>query len=46
MKPETISLLCGPGTHEPLRLDSTPGPDGWFQGNWATQRGRAGVTVD
>jgi len=22
MKPETISLLCCPGTHEPLRLDS------------------------
>ena len=28
MKPETVSLLCGPGTHEPLRLDSVPGLDG------------------
>ena len=24
MKPETVSLLCGPGTHEPLRLASWP----------------------
>jgi ubiquinone/menaquinone biosynthesis C-methylase UbiE/uncharacterized protein YbaR (Trm112 family) len=24
MKPETVSLLCRPGTHEPLRLDSVP----------------------
>ena len=28
MKPETASLLCRPGTHEPLRLASEPGPDG------------------
>lgn len=28
MKPETVSLLCRPGTHEPLRLTSVPGPDG------------------
>ncbi len=27
MKPETVSLLCSPGTHEPLRLTSVPGPD-------------------
>jgi ubiquinone/menaquinone biosynthesis C-methylase UbiE/uncharacterized protein YbaR (Trm112 family) len=27
MKPETVSLLCGPGTHEPLRLASVPGSD-------------------
>jgi ubiquinone/menaquinone biosynthesis C-methylase UbiE/uncharacterized protein YbaR (Trm112 family) len=31
MKPETVSLLCGPGTHEPLRLASEPGPDGSAQ---------------
>lgn len=31
MKPETVSLLCGPGTHEPLRLASMPGPDGRTQ---------------
>lgn len=28
MKPDTVSLLCRPGTHEPLRLTSVPGPDG------------------
>ena len=28
MKPDTISLLCRPGTHEPLRLASVPGPNG------------------
>ena len=28
MKSETVSLLCRPGTHEPLRLASAPGPDG------------------
>jgi ubiquinone/menaquinone biosynthesis C-methylase UbiE/uncharacterized protein YbaR (Trm112 family) len=28
MKPETVSLLCRPGTHEPLRLASVPGSDG------------------
>ncbi len=28
MKPETVQLLCAPGTHEPLRLASVPGPDG------------------
>lgn len=27
MKPETISLLCKPGTHEPLRLVSVSEPD-------------------
>ena len=27
MNPEIISLLCGPGTHEPLRLASAPGSD-------------------
>jgi ubiquinone/menaquinone biosynthesis C-methylase UbiE/uncharacterized protein YbaR (Trm112 family) len=27
MKPETVSLLCRPGTHEPLRLTSVPGSD-------------------
>jgi len=27
MKAETISLLCGPGTHEPLRLARKPGAD-------------------
>jgi len=31
MKPETVSLLCRPGTHEPLRLASEPGPDGGNQ---------------
>jgi len=31
MKPETVSLLCGPGTHEPLRLASVPGSDGSAQ---------------
>ena len=28
MKPETVSLLCRPGTHEPLRLSSMPGSAG------------------
>jgi ubiquinone/menaquinone biosynthesis C-methylase UbiE/uncharacterized protein YbaR (Trm112 family) len=28
MKPETVSLLCKPGTHEQLRLASEPAPDG------------------
>lgn len=28
MKPETVSLLCAPGTHEPLFLASEPGSDG------------------
>jgi SAM-dependent methyltransferase len=28
MKPETVSLLCSPGTHEPLRLVSVSGADG------------------
>lgn len=28
MKPETVSLLCRPGTHERLRLASLPGSDG------------------
>jgi ubiquinone/menaquinone biosynthesis C-methylase UbiE len=28
MKPETVSLLCKPGTHEPLYLASQAGPDG------------------
>ncbi|TLN00240.1 methyltransferase domain-containing protein [bacterium] len=28
MKPETVSLLCRPGTHEPLCLASVPGSDG------------------
>jgi len=31
MKPETVSLLCRPGTHEPLYLASVPGPDGSAQ---------------
>ena len=31
MKPETISLLCRPGTHEPLCLASVPGPNGSAQ---------------
>lgn len=31
MKPETVSLLCAPGTHEPLRLVSESGPDGSAQ---------------
>jgi ubiquinone/menaquinone biosynthesis C-methylase UbiE/uncharacterized protein YbaR (Trm112 family) len=31
MKPETVSLLCRPGTHEPLRLFSIPGSDGVAQ---------------
>lgn len=28
MKPETLDLLCSPGEHEPLRLDSVQGPNG------------------
>jgi ubiquinone/menaquinone biosynthesis C-methylase UbiE/uncharacterized protein YbaR (Trm112 family) len=28
LKPETVSLLCRPGTHEPLRLSSLPGSVG------------------
>jgi ubiquinone/menaquinone biosynthesis C-methylase UbiE/uncharacterized protein YbaR (Trm112 family) len=28
MKPNTLPLLCDPITHEPLRLDVEPGPDG------------------
>jgi ubiquinone/menaquinone biosynthesis C-methylase UbiE len=31
MKPETVSLLCRPGTHEPLRLASLPESDGSIQ---------------
>jgi ubiquinone/menaquinone biosynthesis C-methylase UbiE/uncharacterized protein YbaR (Trm112 family) len=31
MKPETVSLLCRPGTREPLHLASLPGPDGSTQ---------------
>ncbi len=31
MKPETVSLLCKPGTREPLCLVSEPGPDGSVQ---------------
>ena len=31
MKPETVSLLCSPGTHEPLRLASVPASDGSVQ---------------
>jgi ubiquinone/menaquinone biosynthesis C-methylase UbiE/uncharacterized protein YbaR (Trm112 family) len=31
MKPENVALLCRPGTHEPLRLDSVPGADGSLQ---------------
>lgn len=31
MKPETVSLLCSPGTHEPLCLTSVPGSDGSAQ---------------
>jgi ubiquinone/menaquinone biosynthesis C-methylase UbiE/uncharacterized protein YbaR (Trm112 family) len=31
MKPETVSLLCKPGTHEALRLASEPGSDGSAQ---------------
>ena len=31
MKPETVSLLCRPGTHEPLHLVSVPGADGSAQ---------------
>jgi ubiquinone/menaquinone biosynthesis C-methylase UbiE/uncharacterized protein YbaR (Trm112 family) len=31
MKPETISLLCGPITHESLYLTTVPGPDGSAQ---------------
>ena len=28
MKSETVSLLCSPGTHEPLCLDTVPKSDG------------------
>jgi ubiquinone/menaquinone biosynthesis C-methylase UbiE len=28
MKPETVALLCRPGTHEPLHLAPVPGPEG------------------
>jgi len=31
MKPETVSLLCSPGEHEPLRLESVPGDNGSAQ---------------
>lgn len=31
MKPETVSLLCAPESHEPLRLASVSGPDGASQ---------------
>jgi ubiquinone/menaquinone biosynthesis C-methylase UbiE/uncharacterized protein YbaR (Trm112 family) len=31
MKPETVSLLCMPGTHEPLRLSSLTESDGGTQ---------------
>ncbi len=31
MKPETVSLLCRPGTHEPLHLTSVPEPGGGEQ---------------
>jgi len=31
MKPDTVLLLCSPGTHEPLCLTSGPGPDGSAQ---------------
>jgi ubiquinone/menaquinone biosynthesis C-methylase UbiE/uncharacterized protein YbaR (Trm112 family) len=31
MKPETVSLLCRPGTHEPLRLASVSGSDASVQ---------------
>lgn len=31
MKPETLSILCSPATHEPLRLTSQTGPDGRLQ---------------
>ena len=31
MKPETVSLLCRPATHEPLQLATEPGPDGQAQ---------------
>lgn len=31
MKPDTVLLLCSPGTHEPLCLTSVPGPDGSAQ---------------
>ncbi len=31
MKPETVSLLCEPGTHDPLSLASVPGSDGSAQ---------------
>jgi ubiquinone/menaquinone biosynthesis C-methylase UbiE len=31
MKPETVSMLCGPGTHEPLCLTSVSGPNSSVQ---------------
>jgi len=31
MKSKTVSLLCSPGTHEPLRLDIVPGSEGSAQ---------------
>ena len=31
MNPQTVSLLCRPGSHEPLRLDTIPGPGGSAQ---------------
>jgi len=31
MRPETVSLLCMPGSHEPLRLASVPASDGSVQ---------------
>ncbi len=31
MKPETVTLLCSPGKHEPLRLESVPGDNGSVQ---------------
>ena len=31
MKPETVALICRPGTHEPLRLTSEARPDGSTQ---------------
>ena len=31
MKPETVSLLCTPGTHEPLQLISVKEHDGSVQ---------------
>jgi len=31
VKHDTLSILCSPATHEPLRLASQPGPDGTLQ---------------